>query len=276
MNRRKFLLGMGGVGVSTLGMNLGIGDAENLASTHRHVMLKKEGRPVRILHLSDLHLSKTVSLEFLSRAFLQGIGLNPDVICLTGDYVTSQLHQRKEYSQVLRILTDAAPTFAVFGNHDGGSWAKSVGGLQSVEPLREVLVSAGISVLHNTSVEIEVRGRAFSIVGVGDAWSKQLKPKKAFRGIVEADRTIVLSHNPDTKDELRTYPWKLMLSGHTHGGQVKLPLVGAIVAPIGDMRYIEGLKPWGNRYIHVTCGVGNIMGIRVNCPAELSLLEVMV
>jgi predicted MPP superfamily phosphohydrolase len=276
MNRRRFLFGMGSAGAVAFSSTLGIGDAERLQATHRKVVLKSDGSPVRVLHLSDLHYSMGVTLTFLETAFRQGVLLEPDVICLTGDYVNHRIIDGAAYSEVLRVLSDAAPTFAVFGNHDGGSWGAKRGGLKSVDPLREVLTNAGVSVLHNASTTLQIRGRSLSIVGVGDIQSEHLDPETAFQGIDVEDETIVLSHNPDTKDELRTYPWKLMLSGHTHGGQVKLPIVGAVFAPIGDMRYVEGLNPWGNRFIHTTCGVGNLLGIRVNCPAELSLLELFV
>jgi hypothetical protein len=85
----------------------------------------------------------------------------------------------------------------------------------------------------------------------------------------------LLAHNPDSKDILGAYPWDLMLCGHTHGGQVRLPIVGPAFAPVRDKRYVEGLKPWNDRLIFVTRGVGNYVGVRFNCRPEVSLLNLV-
>ena len=85
--------------------------------------------------------------------------------------------------------------------------------------------------------------------------------------------TIMLSHNPDAKTALRDVPWDLMLCGHTHGGQITLPLLGSPLAPIADKRFSEGLHTWDKRWIYVTRGVGSLLGMRFNCPPEVSILE---
>lgn len=110
-----------------------------------------------------------------------------------------------------------------------------------------------------------------NLVGLGDLWAVEFAPERAFDGL-PAGPTVVLSHNPDTKDKLGKYSWELMLSGHTHGGQVVIPGVGAPWTPVQDKRYLDGLKPWGNRQIHVSRGVGNTRGIRFNCRPEVNLL----
>src|SRR5262249_37650628 len=94
----------------------------------------------------------------------------------------------------------------------------------------------------------------------------------AFAGVTESDNVILLSHNPDSKDALDSFPWELMLSGHTHGGQVVFPLLGPVFAPVADKRYVEGLKPWQDRQLHVTRGIGSIRGIRFLCRPEVSML----
>ena len=83
---------------------------------------------------------------------------------------------------------------------------------------------------------------------------------------------IVLSHNPDSKDILGDYPWDMMLCGHTHGGQLYLPILGTPFAPVKDHRYVHGLKAWNDRLIHTTSGIGNLFGMRFNCRPEVSLL----
>jgi hypothetical protein len=95
----------------------------------------------------------------------------------------------------------------------------------------------------------------------------------AFAEVPADDPAILLAHNPDTKDVLGDRPWDLMLSGHTHGGQVVLPIVGERFVPVRDKRFIAGLKRWNGRQVYVTRGVGNIDGVRVNCRPEVSVLD---
>ena len=95
----------------------------------------------------------------------------------------------------------------------------------------------------------------------------------AFAGVPADDPAILLAHNPDTKDVLADRPWDLMLSGHTHGGQVVLPIVGERFVPMRDKRFIAGLKQWNGRQVYVTRGVGNIDGVRVNCRPEVAILD---
>jgi predicted MPP superfamily phosphohydrolase len=103
-------------------------------------------------------------------------------------------------------------------------------------------------------------------------WEWEIDAPRAFAGIDESRNVVLLSHNPDSKDALDAFPWHLMLCGHTHGGQVIVPLAGPIFAPVADKRYVAGLKPWGDRQIHVTRGVGNVGGVRFLCRPEASLL----
>ena len=71
------------------------------------------------------------------------------------------------------------------------------------------------------------------------------------------------------------FPWHLMLSGHTHGGQIVVPVLGLSPAPVDDKRYVKGLKPWNGRLIHVSAGVGNIDGVRFNCRPQVNVLDLV-
>jgi hypothetical protein len=119
---------------------------------------------------------------------------------------------------------------------------------------------------------VTVRNATITLVGVGDLWSNEIEPRRAFAGVGGENPTVLLAHNPDSKDVLRYRPWDLMLSGHTHGGQIIVPFEGARYAPVKDKRYVAGLKAWGTRQIHVTRGVGNLGGVRFRCRPEASLL----
>jgi predicted MPP superfamily phosphohydrolase len=245
--------------------------------TRRSVRLQTPigGPPVRILHLSDLHASLLVPLSMIERAITAGLAEKPDLICVTGDFITHrQDFHAGEYAAALRRLSAAAPTYAVMGNHDGGEWASQHLGNRDHRTVDRILEDAGIEVLHNRSVSVDVRGSRMNLVGVGDLWSDEIDERRAFAEVKGGRSTVLLAHNPDAKSEVRRSPWDLMLSGHTHGGQIIIGFDGSRYAPVEDKRYVAGLKAWGTRQIHVTRGVGNIAGVRFRCRPEASVLTV--
>jgi hypothetical protein len=270
------LAGAGGVGY-TFGF-----EPRNLETRRVPIPLfggQKEGkRPVRLIHLSDFHASPSVGYDYLQAALRRAINLEPDLFCITGDFITADIPEPERYIKILRELTDAAPTYAIFGNHDGGSWAGSTYGLPSLDPMREVLDAAGITLLHNAWCGHDFAdGRRLNLVGVGDFWTDEFFPYNAFRGLNRDEPEspiLLLSHNPDSKKDLAQFPWDLMLCGHTHGGQLVVPLLGTRpFLPIRDKRFAEGLHRWEGRQVFVTRGIGNLHGGRINCPPEISVLE---
>ena len=231
-------------------------------------------RPLRVLHLSDLHASRVISLGYLQRVIELGLEHQPELICLTGDFITWKYRAYDSYAAVLARLSAAAPTFACLGNHDGGPWAaKGRLGYDSSHLVRQLLRQAGVTLLHNRGRTVRIADQALNLVGVGDPWSEECRPDLAFAGSRDGRApTVVLSHNPDTKDALLAHDWSLMLSGHTHGGQVFLPGIGALLAPVRDKHCVRGLHFWNQRWVHITKGVGNLHGLRLNCRPEISLL----
>lgn len=228
--------------------------------------------PLKLLHLSDLHASPVVSLHYIRRAVDAALRWKPDLICLTGDFVTRTFHDAHGYVRVLQRLSAAAPTFASLGNHDGGRWAGDEGGYRDISWIAGVLKQSGIQLLHNASAQVQIGDRHLSLVGLGDIWAGDMNIQRAFAARPVGD-TIVLSHNPDTKEHLNAFDWQLMLCGHTHGGQLRVPWVGATpFAPVRDKRFVAGLRGWNERWIHVTRGIGSVFGVRINCPPEVSFL----
>ncbi|MDQ6631046.1 MAG: phosphodiesterase YaeI [Verrucomicrobiota bacterium] len=275
LTRRNFLvaLGLGGVG--------SIADAHwvepHWLGVGRHEIKFAKSRkqsPLKILQLSDFHLSPAVDLSFIKESIELGIALKPDLICLTGDFITAGCNPVDRYIQTLSLLSQCAPTFACLGNHDGGRWAGAHRGFKDTEFIQSLLKKAGVVLLHNTMQTVRVRDWNLTLVGLGDAWAEEMLPEIAFAPLPASrgDVTIVLSHNPDTKTQLQPYEWDLMLCGHTHGGQVRLPLIGTPFAPVRDKNFVEGLHYWNSRWIHITRGVGNLHGVRFNCRPEVSLL----
>ena len=233
--------------------------------------------PLKILQLSDFHSSSFVSLDYIARAVRLGLSLEPDLICLTGDYITAGDSRIDGLAQVLAPLAQAAPTFACLGNHDGGSWTKIHNGFATTQPVTTLLREAGVTLLQNLRRELTVRDWNITVAGVGDFWSGAMNPAAVFSGPVAGDHdaTVLLSHNPDTKTFLKPFPWDLLLCGHTHGGQFSLPFIGTPFAPVKDKKYVQGLHRWEDRWIHITRGVGNLHGLRFNCRPEVSLLSLV-
>jgi hypothetical protein len=229
---------------------------------------------VRVLHLADLHASPYVPFSLIERAIDMGVGAKPDLIFLTGDFITNDSpFDRAVYQRCLERLSRAAPCFACLGNHDGGSWTATIGGHRDSSLVRSLLASSGVTLLHNRAQLVSVRGQRLQLVGLGDIWNDEADPGVAFAAANPRLPTAVLAHNPDTKDLIGAYPWHVMLSGHTHGGQILVPVIGTRFVAVKDKRFIAGLHEWNHRQVYVTRGVGSLGGIRLNCRPEVTVLE---
>lgn len=276
----------------------GIRDLEGLVSealsprvVRTRLVLPKNRKPpvgLRIVQLSDLHRSPPQTDDFLARCFEQINALAPDLIVLTGDFITFDTDKRDGagYAALLASLRAPLGVFASFGGHDGGNWARF-----PVSWMADVLAKGGVTPLENRHVTLSFKDRAFDLVGLADLYSGAFDPATAFAK-VEPDRAIiVLSHDPDSYVPLTGRPGDLMLSGHTHGGQVRLPGMAPIV-PIRDRRFIEGEVRMPDRVVYVNRGLGGVgpgtisfagmtratpgglYPVRFNCPPEISLHEI--
>ena len=148
------------------------------------------------------------------------------------------------------------------------------GGYSDLQQIKNLLAESGIRMLHNEGVSISVRGQKLGLVGVGDLWANDLDSEKAFASMQgQGVPVILLSHNPDSKQQLVPFHWDLMLCGHTHGGQLELPILGTPFAPVRDHDFVRGLHRWKERWIYITKGVGNLYGLRFNCRPEVSVLD---
>ena len=230
--------------------------------------------PLTVLHLSDLHVCDEASVELLEDAIKMGLESKPDIIFLTGDFITRHLLCREGYVTALKKLSAFAPAYACLGNHDGGRWSGSHFGEADTDEICTLLKDSDITCLINEAVDCEVKGINLHIVGLGDLWSGDFSPsERLFQAPLEDYFTIVISHNPDTKPVLERYKWNLMLSGHTHGGQMDIPLIDNVYVPISHKEYTSGLHYSDNRYLYVTCGVGCTVWFRLNRPPEVTILE---
>lgn len=273
MTRRQLLRFSAGAAISASGSGLYATTIEPrwFDVSHTVIRLPKLRRRFRALHLADLHCSSSVPTELLLDAVRTGIAMKPDAIFLTGDYVsTLRRYDEAGLKEIFGKLAAAAPAFAVMGNHDAEGGYRG-----ATDHMRRLLADQGVNVLHNASTTVSVKGQEIALAGVGDLWNhKEFRPHEAFANVMGEIPAIALIHNPDAKDAVSHYPWDLMLSGHTHGGQVVFPFVHPYWLPVYDQRFIAGLYRWDQgRQIYITRGVGSPTGIRFRCRPEISVLE---
>jgi predicted MPP superfamily phosphohydrolase len=243
---------------------------------HRVPILPSGASPIRILQISDLHASEEITLDFIEHAVELGIQQAPDVVCLTGDFITDRWDEWSAYSKIMSRLSRIAPTYGSMGNHDGGEWLVKHGGLARPTKVIEMLENANVHTLFNDQTIVSLPNKpAFELVGLGDIWSEDFKPGELLDKRNHALPRVLMSHNPDTKDLIETADWDLMLSGHTHGGQLTLPWGSTPFAPVRDKRYVRGLHRWQEHWIHVTKGIASIRNMRLNCFPEISMIELV-
>jgi hypothetical protein len=219
----------------------------------------------RIAFLTDPHLSPIVPRWWIERAVERTLALGADLIALGGDYVDDDPHYVSAVGDILRPLTAPDGVVGVLGNHD--HYVDGPG-------VRAQLAAAGVRELLNTAVVIRRGDAKLAIAGVGDLQCDVIDFAGALRQVESEVPRIVLSHDPDVFAYWpATLRLDLMLSGHTHGGQAWLPLLGPPFVPSQfGMRYLRGLPREGDRQLYVSRGVGaSGVPIRWKCPPELTL-----
>lgn len=217
--------------------------------------------------ISDFHLDRAEDLTRLGQAVEVINRLHPDLIFLTGDYFSdgaAMRHHLGGFRERLTGLRAKLGVFAIAGNHD--HWA-------SFGMIEHALRAAGVRVLANESARLTLPGGDLTIVGIDDLWSRRAEPSRAFHEVTASDCTVVLAHNPDTAAYLRSFNVGVMLSGHTHGGVVRIPFYGS---PLRSMlkigkEYYAGLNRYGDFSIYTNRGLGTFwLRIRLNCRPEIT------
>jgi len=220
---------------------------------------------VRFAHLTDIHLGRLIGLDYVRQAVAMTNDAAPDIIVLTGDFVSRKRTINADYAKVLGRLRAKEGKFAVLGNHD--HWADAPG-------LVSVLASAGISTLTNAHRLLRRDGQDLCLAGVDDLWAGRPDLEQALAGVDSDVPRILLCHNPDYAEKMASRPRvDLMLAGHTHGGQVRLPLLGQTRLPIRWRKYAAGLATGPQCPVYTCRGLGMVgVPIRLNCRPELAIV----
>lgn len=222
---------------------------------------------ITIVQITDLHCGKFMDPQFYKNTVDEVMKIDPDIIVLTGDYVEADVKYFDLCRDQLKRLDPPLGTYAVMGNHDY---------LAGQEELTRSLEELGIDVLFNENVEIKVDGESLWILGVDDLWFGTPDIEQALIGIPEEDVKILLCHEPDYADIAKKYPVDIQLSGHSHGGQVRLPFRGALILPKDAEKYDLGLYQLDDLQLYVNPGIGmlNDPAVRFGCPPEISVFRI--
>jgi len=229
----------------------------------------------KIALLSDFHYDPYFSAHPIHSAVDIVNRLNPDLIAFTGDFVSMRFSQRQNRlaahtaepcAQILQKMKAPLGLWAVLGNHDH---------FTNNEIVTAALEQQGISVLGNRAAAIEHDRARFWIAGVNDVLGGTADPSEALRGVPSGEPVVLLAHEPDFADYVARFPVDLQLSGHSHGGQVRLPLVGPVFLPDLGRKYFQGRYQIGKLSLYVNIGLGTVaLPVRWNCPPEITLLTI--
>lgn len=273
--------------------------------------LPKELEGLRILQFTDLHFQSHTPDFFLEKLSKKIMKLAPDMILFTGDFLSySKLPDKERLLKFLSSLNAPFGCFAIFGNHDY-SKCVSIGETgdydilpetktgkplkvafkrlfkkttltkkvtpeaQAVElhkELVELVKQTPFILLHNECKTIPIRGSNLNICGLGEYMLGRFDPEKAFKNYLTSYPGIILSHNPDTGPKLKNYPGDVILSGHTHGGQINLPLLWRKFTLMENQEFKKGLFKLDDKWMYVNRGIGSTLPFRWFAMPELLLL----
>ncbi len=240
--------------------------ATELAIEHVTFALKNcppELDGLRVCHISDLHFLGQLDRRYFDRAVHYANAFQPDLVLITGDIVDA-VQCLDWIETVLGKLKSVHGVYYVLGNHDRR--------ITDEELLRNKLKSQNIIRAGGNWITVEIGGQRIHLAGNELPWytgaeNLALRPPQAAG---DSDLKILLSHSPDQIDWALPYEFDLMLAGHTHGGQIRFPVVGAVIAPSKyGVKYSGGTYEFGQTVMHVSRGLSGDDSIRINCPPEL-------
>jgi predicted MPP superfamily phosphohydrolase len=224
-----------------------------------------------LMQISDIHIGNRFDYRFIINSFNKAKEFSPDYVVYTGDYV-STYKDEVQYDKLDKTLTNLVKgkiaTIGILGNHDyGRNWSQS----KVADKISAMLTTSGIRLLRNESAECN----GLNFIGFDDYWGLNFNPQKALGGFDINKANIVLCHNPDVCDlniwgEYNSW----ILSGHTHGGQVKPPFLPPPMLPVKNTNYSAGqIELSNNRTLYINRALGHLWQVRFNVRPEITLFE---
>jgi predicted MPP superfamily phosphohydrolase len=220
----------------------------------------------RITQLTDIHHSRILGLDEVRGVVALAQQTKPDMFVLTGDYTTSYRRFIEPCAEALAPLNAPEGVWAVLGNHDHYT---------DPELTTRALQSRKIAVLNNAHTTLQRGPDALQLSGIDDWTWNAVDWTRAFDGLKSTTPTILLSHQPTVLDFKQTQTVSLILSGHTHGGQIRLPFLGAPARyATADLKYDRGLFRRGETQLYVSSGTGVIgLPVRLGVRPEIAVLR---
>ncbi|MEO1428105.1 MAG: metallophosphoesterase [Cyanobacteria bacterium J06632_19] len=245
---------------------------------------------IRIVQMTDFHYDGLrLSEKMLEKAIIASNQAEPDIVVLTGDYVTDDPSPINKLVSQLKHLQSHCGTYAVLGNHD-------IYYPHSKTEISSAFTRVGIKVLEN-SIAYPF-GKELPLVGIGEYWSPYFRPELVMNQLDAAQPRIVLSHNPDTAEILQKWRVDLQLSGHTHGGHIVIPGIGPAIAaysnlvrsvpkkmrrrmPLVKTEFFNVVRNWqwakgfhriGSNQLYINRGLGTYLPGRLFCNPEVTLI----
>jgi len=234
--------------------------------------LPKELEGKILMQISDLHVGNRFDWKFLIESFQKAEQFNPDFVVYTGDFVN---HGTSEDHESLKKVMEKAVygklgTFGILGNHDYGKNWKDLG---SSETICEILEKSGVVMLKNQQQE----SHGLNIIGFDDLWSPNFDPMKVMKDYDSEKANLVLCHNPDVcdKDVWNGYQgW--ILSGHTHGGQCRIPGVITPILPVNNKKYVSGeIDLQDGRMLYINRAIGHSFQVRFMVRPEITVFTLI-
>jgi uncharacterized protein len=225
----------------------------------------KELSGIRIAVISDIHVgSRFIDDDKLRLIVRRTNELQPSLIVILGDYITRDTNPPESFAPILKDLNAPLGVYSVLGNHDW--WFDG-------NRVRAALEANGVRVLDDESTELRLQSGSFWLVGLADLWTRPQRIEQTIAQIPHGRPIIAITHNPDIFPKVPSRV-QLLLAGHTHGGQVRFPLIGTVVqaSDYGE-RYVRGHVFEQNHHLFVTTGIGtSIVPVRFSVPPEIVML----
>lgn len=223
-----------------------------------------------IMQISDIHVGNKFNYQYIIDSFKEAKLLQPDFVVYTGDFVSYETKEQfKQLEKVMEFVVKGTQgTVGVLGNHDyGGDWLEQ----EVADSVTSILENAGITILVNQQKEMN----GLNIIGIDDYWGMNFNPKRVMSKYDNKKANIVLCHNPDVCDLPVWNNYKgWILSGHTHGGQVKPPFLTPPILPVENKRYSAGKIDLNDgRTLYINRALGNLLQVRFNVRPEITIFK---